>query len=222
MQPGSEPQFILRYFNIVGRAEASRLLLTAGKASWTEENPEWPAAKADQPFGRLPVLVERTSGRDDWILSESHTIERYLARTFNLLPTDLKQAAEQEQMADQEADVVNAFFMQVLASGDHKQRLVDEFNSLFARMVAEHMRILGKNKSKAHLFGDALTYGDIGFYVFYKLFTLFLGTYQSDIAEITKAKVPAELVELIASIEKEPLLAAHLEKCDSVAAFLSA
>ncbi|KAJ1956631.1 hypothetical protein GGI12_005259, partial [Dipsacomyces acuminosporus] len=85
------PSYTLRYFNTAGISETIRLLLTAANASWTEEHPEWPQAKDQQPFGRLPVLVETSAeGKVDMVLSESKVIERYLARTYGFLPTDLK------------------------------------------------------------------------------------------------------------------------------------
>ncbi|KAJ2687083.1 hypothetical protein H4R19_006660, partial [Coemansia spiralis] len=56
----ASPSFVLRYFDLAGRAEASRLLLTAANVEWTDEHPEWPAEKANQPFGVLPVLVEKS------------------------------------------------------------------------------------------------------------------------------------------------------------------
>ncbi|KAJ2820530.1 hypothetical protein GGI24_004459, partial [Coemansia furcata] len=93
------PSFIFRYFNTIGFGETSRLLLTAAKVDWTEEHPEWPQEKPNQPFGRLPVLIERcTDGSPDLVLSESATIERYLARTYGFLPMDPRQAALQEQL----------------------------------------------------------------------------------------------------------------------------
>ncbi|KAJ2796234.1 hypothetical protein H4R20_005597, partial [Coemansia guatemalensis] len=99
------PSYTLRYFNFIGLAETSRLLLTAGKANWTEVHPEWPEEKENQPFGRLPVLVEKRADGSELVLSESPTIERYLARTFGFLPTDPGQSAIQEQIRDQQSDV---------------------------------------------------------------------------------------------------------------------
>ncbi|KAJ2663927.1 hypothetical protein IW148_002253 [Coemansia sp. RSA 1199] len=221
MLSGSDTVYVLRYFDVIGRAEGCRLLLTAANASWTEEHPEWPAEKANQPFERLPVLVERSNG-NEWILCESLTIERYLARVFGFMPTDLKQAALQEQMADQQADLLSAFFGQLTATGDMKSKQIDEFNTLFDRMVKEHGRILSRSSSKQHLFGDQLSYADISLYAFYKLFIVYLKCYQSDIAEIVKSKLTPEIINLILSIEKEPQLAPHFSKCDTMAAIFTA
>ncbi|KAJ1841010.1 hypothetical protein LPJ70_004395 [Coemansia sp. RSA 2708] len=221
MTIAAETSFVLRYFNVIGRAEGCRMLLTAANANWTEENPEWPAAKEKQPFGRLPVLIEKSGNGDEWIICETGTIERYLARTFGFLPADLKRAAEQEQMSDQHADLTEAFLNMARATRD-KEELVEEFDALLGRMIGEHQKILSRNTCKNHLFDDSLTYGDIAFYTFYKLFIVYMPVYQNDIAGIVKAKMSPEIVALLASIEQEPLLAPHMSKCESLAALLTA
>ncbi|KAJ2331957.1 hypothetical protein GGH91_006287, partial [Coemansia sp. RSA 2671] len=97
----STSSFTLRYFNTAGLAETIRLLLTAANVDWTEEHPEWPAEKSNQPFGRLPVLIQKSDdGEADFVISESVTIERYLARTYGFLPADPRKAALQEQIRD--------------------------------------------------------------------------------------------------------------------------
>ncbi|KAJ2626662.1 hypothetical protein H4R22_004730, partial [Coemansia sp. RSA 1290] len=53
------PRYTLRYFDRIGVAEGSRILLTAAGVEWKEEHPEWPQEKPNQPFGRMPVLVEK-------------------------------------------------------------------------------------------------------------------------------------------------------------------
>ncbi|KAI8321837.1 hypothetical protein GQ54DRAFT_304504 [Martensiomyces pterosporus] len=128
------PSYVIRYFDTLGLAETSRYLLTAAKVNWTEENPEWPQEKPNQPFGRLPVLVETSpEGGEPFILSESLTIERYLARKYGFLPVDdLKASARQEQIRDQETDVGVAFFTQSNAVGDAKKELTEKFHDLRA------------------------------------------------------------------------------------------
>ncbi|KAJ2194814.1 hypothetical protein GGH18_002112 [Coemansia sp. RSA 530] len=137
------------------------------------------------------------------------------------MPTDLKQAALQEQMVDQQADLAPAFMAQLMATDDMKSKQIDEFNTLLDRIVKEHGRILSRNSSKQHLFGDQLSYADISLYAFYKVYIVYLKIYQSNIDEIVKPKLTPEIINLILSIEKEPLLAPHLSKCDSMAAVLS-
>ncbi|KAJ2535196.1 hypothetical protein EV175_006945, partial [Coemansia sp. RSA 1933] len=63
------PSYTLRYFDAPGLAETIRVMLILSKSEWTEEHPEWPQAKASQPLGRLPVLVEQNAdGSPDFVL----------------------------------------------------------------------------------------------------------------------------------------------------------
>ncbi|KAJ2805998.1 hypothetical protein H4R20_001867 [Coemansia guatemalensis] len=214
--------YILRYFDLIGRGETCRLLLAAGEVDWVEEHPEWPQDKEKQPFGRLPVLIEKSADGSELVLSESSTIERYLGRIFGLLPADPRASAIQEQMCDRQADIIAAclVYAQVTAEEDKKMYLAN-IDDLFTRMAKSHMEILSANNCKSHLFGDKLSFADISLYAFYKMMGMYMGCYLKDAVKITKEKVTPEIVHLLASIEAEPLLASHLSKCESLAARLS-
>ncbi|KAJ2031662.1 hypothetical protein GGI01_003590 [Coemansia sp. RSA 376] len=208
------PSYVLRYFDIVGLAETSRMLLTAAKVEWTEEHPEWPQEKPNQPFGRLPVLVEKNGAEDgsDFILSESGSIERYLARTFKLIPTDPKQVARQEQIRDQQADVTDAFFSQLYLVGEAKKERRGEFDVLLDKIVEIHTTLLRKNGYCGHLFGKELSYADMSAYAFYKMFILYIVTHDADIAPFVKNKITPEILNLIRTVESDPLLEEHVAK----------
>ena len=78
-----KPTFI--YWKLVARGQLPMLLLHAGNVSYTWDDATanaWPAAKNDQPFGQLPVLLH--NGRR---LAQSGTIARYCARVAGLWPT---------------------------------------------------------------------------------------------------------------------------------------
>ncbi|KAJ2451827.1 hypothetical protein EV183_003355 [Coemansia sp. RSA 2336] len=214
----ADTTFVLRYFDLIGRAEGARLLLTAGKATWTEEHPEWPAEKDKQPFKRLPVLVEK-NGEDEWVLCESPAIERYLARKFGFFPTDIKQAAEQEQLAEQQYDVVKAFFDKLLIPQEQLEKIGDGFDALLDRIVEKHSQIL-ENNPHGYLFGDSMSYADISCYAFYKLFILYMPVYQPDVANVVASKVTPSISAFISRIESNPLLASYVAESKSVAAAL--
>ncbi|KAJ2062373.1 hypothetical protein GGI17_002491 [Coemansia sp. S146] len=208
------PSYVLRYFDIVGLAETSRMLLTAAKVEWTEEHPEWPQEKPNQPFGRLPVLVEKNGAEDgsDFILSESGSIERYLARTFKFFSTDLKQAARQEQLRDQQADVTDAFFAQLHMVGEAKKEKRGEFDIMLDKIAEIHTTLLRKNGDCGHLFGEELSYADMSVYAFYKMFILYAVTHDADIAPVVKDKITPEILNLIRAVESDPLLEDHVAK----------
>jgi len=85
------PSYKLTYFPISARAELSRWIFAVAKQQYTDERikwEDWPAMKANTPFGQLPQLTV-----DGTVLCQSHVIEEYLARTFKLAGgNDLEQA----------------------------------------------------------------------------------------------------------------------------------
>ncbi|KAJ2842515.1 hypothetical protein GGI22_007527, partial [Coemansia erecta] len=155
----AEPTYTLRYFNVVGIIETIRLLLIASKANWTEVHPEWPQEKYNQPFGRMPVLIEKSAnGIPDFMLTESRTIERYLARKYGFMPSDLKDAARQEQLRDLQADVGILSNEVRLGAGDEAQkRLI----YLIGQLISFHTEVLQENGNTGYFFGDKLSYADM-------------------------------------------------------------
>ncbi|KAJ1780846.1 hypothetical protein LPJ59_007176, partial [Coemansia sp. RSA 2399] len=124
--------YVFRYFNTPGLGETTRLMLIASGSKWTEENPEWPQEKANQPLGRLPVLVEKyADGSPDFVISESGTIERYLARSFGFFPSDPKKAVLQEQLRDQLADLP-VIYMQVVSGAN--DAIKEKFDELIEKL----------------------------------------------------------------------------------------
>ncbi|KAJ1880700.1 hypothetical protein H4R99_004286 [Coemansia sp. RSA 1722] len=208
------PSYVLRYFWFAGIAEASRLLLTAANVEWTEENPEWPQEKAAQPFGRMPVLIEKGANKDgsDFVLSESKTIERYLARKYGFIPNDLMQAARQEEIRDQIADVVWEFFTPRLFEGESRERAVKKFKELFHRMLEVHSRILRENGNNGHFIGHKLSYVDIAGYSFIRTATLGANIIEPELSKYVVDNLTPEFKQLAKAIEAEPLLSAHVSK----------
>uniref|UniRef100_A0AC35TGB8 Glutathione S-transferase n=1 Tax=Rhabditophanes sp. KR3021 TaxID=114890 RepID=A0AC35TGB8_9BILA len=74
---------LIYWNNCHGRGEVTRLLFTYARQAFEEAtftNEEWPALKAQQPYGQLPVLEV-----DGVKIAQSRAIERFLARRFNLV-----------------------------------------------------------------------------------------------------------------------------------------
>ncbi|KAI8321835.1 hypothetical protein GQ54DRAFT_171401 [Martensiomyces pterosporus] len=169
---GSLPNsYVFRYFGSQGIGETIRLLLTAAKVDWVEERTEWPQEKDNQPFKHLPVLLEKNSKDDiEFILSESQVIERYIARKFGLVPSDLQLASRQEQLRDQLAEVWLIHIEYCKATGPRKEALVEKYETEARTLVEVHSRILRENGSNGHYIGDAISYIDLAAYAFFKFF----------------------------------------------------
>ncbi|KAJ2550618.1 hypothetical protein EV175_003998 [Coemansia sp. RSA 1933] len=200
----AEPTYTLRYFNVVGIIETIRLLFVVSKANWTEVHPEWPQEKYDQPFGRMPVLIEKSAdGSPDFMLTESRTIERYLARKYGFIPTSLKDAARQEQLRDVQADVgILSNEVRLGAGNEAKERLI----YLIGQLIGFHTEVLRENGSNGYFFGDKLSYVDMSLYGFFKLIFAHppesIPTYVQDIKE----RITPEIAKVIDNVESHPLL----------------
>ncbi|KAJ2493293.1 hypothetical protein IWW37_000756 [Coemansia sp. RSA 2050] len=210
--------YIFRYFDTIGLGETIRLLLTAAKVDWTEENPEWPQEKANQPFGRLPVLIERSAdGSPDFVLSESSTIERYLARTYGFLPIDPRGAALQEQLRDRQIDLIMSFRGHLTLSDSAKEEAYAKFEGLLDKMVNIHTAILRENGNTGYSFGSKLSYTDMAMYSFMKMFVIQFVQYSEKVPKLFKAKLTPELIKMASTLEADPLLEAYVSKRGRVA-----
>ncbi|KAJ2003281.1 hypothetical protein GGI04_001268 [Coemansia thaxteri] len=217
------PSYILRYFPVAALAETSRLLLTAAKADWKEENPEWPAEKPNQPFGRLPVLIEKGAEDDgsDFVLSESATIERYLARTFGFIPTDLKQAARQEQFRDQHIDIITAFFVSLKSSEAAREEMLENFNEMLDKIIELQTNLVRNNARSNYLFGSSLSYADMVTYAFYRLLFMYAVTHQAAIGPHVASKLTPEIKTFLGNMDAEPMFEKHLSSSGCLAPYLA-
>ncbi|KAJ2008091.1 hypothetical protein GGI04_001270 [Coemansia thaxteri] len=223
MSSASAPSFTLRYFPAPGLSETIRLLLTAANVNWQEEHPEWPAEKSNQLFGRLPVLIEKSaSGEPDLVISESVTIERYIARTYGFLPADPRQAAQQEQIRDRLTDTVIAYFIQSAATGEKKQELEGKFEGLLDKIAEVHSAALRQNGDNGHFFGTKLSYVDIAHYAFIKYLATDGDKLRESVGPLVKSKLTPELNKLVAVVEADPLIAAQVAKHEKLVSVLAA
>uniref|UniRef100_H2YNA0 glutathione transferase n=1 Tax=Ciona savignyi TaxID=51511 RepID=H2YNA0_CIOSA len=85
------PTYKLCYFNIRGRGEMVRLVFAEAGVEYIDERIEqadWPARKAEMPFGKMPVLYV-----DGQPIAHSRALIRYLGRCFNLMGSSNMDAA---------------------------------------------------------------------------------------------------------------------------------
>jgi hypothetical protein len=92
----------LKYFDIVGRGEAIRIMLHGAYGSdWKDTRitfPEWSTVKPTTPLGCLPIL-----SIDGTEFSQSIALYRYTAKLCNLYPSDPLQAL----IVDETMDILN-------------------------------------------------------------------------------------------------------------------
>ncbi|KAJ3189675.1 hypothetical protein HK101_008776 [Irineochytrium annulatum] len=163
----------LQYWPFRGLADVCRLILVKAQVEWEDAEvtgKDWGALKEGMPYGQIPVLTEFVNGKQVFRLAQSKSIERYLARKYNL-------------MGDNEHE--NAFLDSVLeALVDHEtkwrdakwawkenntMRCTEEERQVLAKEFVEQVvpslrfleRALEENGRNGHFVRDKLTYVDL-------------------------------------------------------------
>ncbi|KAJ1801347.1 hypothetical protein LPJ59_000347 [Coemansia sp. RSA 2399] len=200
--------YTLRYFDLPGFAETSRLMLLVSKSEWTEEHPEWPQEKPNQPFGRLPVLIEECAdGSPDFVLCESGAIERYLARSLGFFPSDPKKAALQEQLRDHMVDIIVAYVQTTITPSESAN---EKLNGLLSKFKEVLPKALKENGSSISSQSNGLTYIDFSVYSFFKSIIWNCRERESEHTDSFKGLWSPEVIKLISNVAAEPSLQSHV------------
>ncbi|KAJ1961475.1 hypothetical protein GGI12_003229 [Dipsacomyces acuminosporus] len=157
--------YTLRYFDAKALAETSRAILAFSGDSWENTHPAWPQEKADQPIGKLPVLVETSEDGSEFVLTESSAIEQYLAIKYGLYITgDAKQVARQEELRSQIKYLAQLAINYKWGTESARPNVLNEYNTLAPALIKYHEAALKANGSNGHYFGDRTTYIDLALY----------------------------------------------------------
>ncbi|XP_073444322.1 glutathione S-transferase P 2-like [Dendrobates tinctorius] len=152
--------FTLTYFPIRGRAEAIRLLLADQGASWTDDEvqmQDWAAGirdlKKNAVFGQIPRFQD-----GDFVLYQSCTILRYLARKYGISGSNEKEIAIIEMINDGVEDLRMKYYMFLFLE---KEPNKEKFLADLATQLGYFERILSKNSNGSKfLVGDKISYAD--------------------------------------------------------------
>ncbi|OMJ10274.1 putative glutathione S-transferase 6 [Smittium culicis] len=193
--------FELVYFPITARAQTTRTMLSLADANWKNRVPQWPQEKDSMPFGRLPQLNETRPDGSKFSLVESAAIERYLAREYGFLPSDVQIAAQLEAYVLQIADSYDAFIHHAVKTrtAESHAAMVEQFKFLFSR----HEPILASNPS-GHYYGNSITYPDV------VLYTLYNQAKDANSAELFNNDECPNIMKLVTSMDSNPKIAAAI------------
>lgn len=198
----------LTYFDFNGgRGEPARMALQIAGIPFEDDRvplEDWPQRKASTPFGALPVLYV-----DEYPLTQSNTINRYVGELAGLYPTDSWQAALCDEAMGLAEDiavrVVATFGIQDPAEMKAaRQALVDGPLSSYLRGLETRLQRTG-----GQFFSDSrLTMADLKVAV--QMASLASGILDHIPTDLAERAAPA-LVQHRRRVEDEPRVAAYLK-----------
>ncbi len=151
----------LSYFDIYGRAESIRMLLSHAKVEYenaTVNGEQVAALKAEGAleFGQVP-LFEKDGKR----YAQSWSILRFVGSQYGYYPTD----AELAYRIDSSIDGVEAFLVQYFRAvferdAEKKQTLLDDFLKFLPKYLNAFTDRLNANESQLHAVGTSFTIAD--------------------------------------------------------------
>ncbi|CAK8690521.1 hematopoietic prostaglandin D synthase-like [Clavelina lepadiformis] len=151
------PKYKLYYFPLKGRGEIIRLLFAYANVEYEDVRipfDEWPTKKNDFPFKQLPVLDV-----DGKRYSQSHAIERFLAREFSLVGKNSSTLAKADEFGEAMQDVMMKLPW-TEKDEETKERLMKQ---ALTETIPPALEIIENNFTNGDYYAGELTFTDIGF-----------------------------------------------------------
>jgi len=165
----SQHTYKLYYFDARGAAEVSRLLFAqAGVTFEDARQKDWPALKAEMPYGQMPVLEI-----DGEKFAESKAIDRFLARSFNLYGSGSAiDALRIDMICEAFVDIVASLgVIRRAKEEEKKEKFAAFFKNDLPKWLGNLTDVLKKNNGgKTFFVGDTVSLADI--HAFSTLWTL--------------------------------------------------
>eukprot|EP00057_Strongylocentrotus_purpuratus_P033451 XP_791441.2 PREDICTED: S-crystallin SL11 [Strongylocentrotus purpuratus] len=164
------PTYELVYFNARGRGEIARLLLAQAGVDYEDTRltqDEFKAMKGDvtkAPLGQLPVLVVKGTATPFPPIPQSHAIERYLARAFDMYGKNIEEATRIDVVCECVGDIFTHIMKMFFEKDDAKKaELGKSFVEKDSKTILTAMcDALKKNSGgKGFFVGDKMTIADI-------------------------------------------------------------
>ena len=206
LKSSSGQKLKLTYFNIAGRGEASRLILSYGNIPFEDERVEFsdlPKLREERnlPFSQLPVLKIN----DDEVLAQSHAIETYAAKLAGIYPQDPLEAARADMMMNAINDLLNEAVVIVYLSGDktddERQALIEAF---LEQTMPKIFAGVEKNIKTKYLATETSSHADFLFYATFKHVVMAIKGFSWEAYPKAKAVFDA--------LDCEPKLKAYMDK----------
>eukprot|EP00057_Strongylocentrotus_purpuratus_P012018 XP_011666492.1 PREDICTED: S-crystallin SL11 isoform X2 [Strongylocentrotus purpuratus] len=160
----------LVYFNFRGGGEISRLLFAQAGVEFKDTRltqDEFKAVKGDvtrAPLGQLPVLIVKGTATPFPPIPQSHAIERYLARKFDMYGKNIEEATRIDVACECVVEIFTHIVKMFFEKDDAKKKeLGKSFVEKDSKTVLTAMcNALKKNSGgKGFFVGDKMTLADI-------------------------------------------------------------
>ncbi|XP_070548535.1 glutathione S-transferase-like [Ptychodera flava] len=160
------PKHRIIYFNARGRAEPSRLVLSAAGVEFEDirfTSEEWETEKATGKyhFGQLPCMET-----DGVMLSQSRAIARYLANEYGFAGRTNLEKAKVDIVMDTCEDLLQGMIKIHFEKDDAKKaELTTQYDKKVATTLASLEKMLTDNNGgDGFLVGDGVSLADLSFY----------------------------------------------------------
>lgn len=153
-------QLSLYYFDGKGRAETTRLILTAAGKDFTDirfSAEQWPEYKGMSPFGQCPFIKV-----DDKIYGESLAINAFVAKEFGFYGKTNLESLEIDQVTQLVEDLT-IFCVDVLhmENGEEKNKAIEKTKIDQSPKFLNFFEKLLKENGTGYFVGNRLTLADI-------------------------------------------------------------
>ncbi|KAI8869956.1 hypothetical protein GQ42DRAFT_116371, partial [Ramicandelaber brevisporus] len=147
-----------------GRAELARNILIYAGADWSDKLVK--GSDSDErdkaPNGVFPYLIEEEEGKEPFILSDAGTIERYLARKFDLLGDTPQEALLIESYHAHIMRTTDALISYGFGPVEDKERAKAVYEERATTLAKHHERILARNHDgNGYYVGERLSLADL-------------------------------------------------------------
>jgi len=153
----------LKYFDGRGLAEQSRLLLADAAVEYKDTgftNAEWPTIKPTTPLGQVPILIENYSDGTQFVVPQSMSILRHLARVLNRYGSNEAEHTRCDFISDQLADWGPKFYPLAQAKFANTADVDNYVGQVIPGILAVFEKLLEGSKS-GYFVGNDLTYPDL-------------------------------------------------------------
>merc|ERR1711976_156031 len=171
-QPSRMPNLKLTYFDLWGRGETTRMLLSIAGIPFEDVripigDPKWETLKPNTPWGTLPTLEV-----DGKVLGQSRAVHRYTAKLTGMAGKSVMVAGMADSLVDGISDVYDGGIGIMLTPPEtHEAGKATYLEKSFKPFCDK----VEKMVAGSYLTGESMNWADIHFYVCFKQLVDFMG-----------------------------------------------